>query len=125
MPKNPKADKHLAAGRAAGRRRSATSVPQSAAGALEALLRRQPQWMNKAAQAAENRELVDVLRERLPAALAAHARSAALERAELVVTADAAVWCGRLRYELAALLPELQRQWPGVRTIRLKVGTGR
>lgn len=118
MPKKFSADKHL--GSPPSRRRG-SRTPQSAGHALDRLLQRNPEWIKKNAQAAENRDVVSVLKALLPAELAGRARSAAVERTVLVVTADAAVWCGRLRYAIDPLLPELQKHWPQLQTVRLRV----
>jgi hypothetical protein len=92
--------------------------------ALDILLQRQPGLAARAIQAAENNALIDVLRALLPADLAAHALAAQQQRSQLLVTADSAAWSGRLRYAITAALPELQRRWPAISDVRLRVGPG-
>jgi hypothetical protein len=92
---------------------------------LDKLFERNPHWIKNTVQATENRDLVNAIRTLLPAELADRARSATLEQSVLVVTAEAAVWCGRLRYEIIAMLPELQKQWPHLQTVKLRLAPAR
>ncbi len=122
MPNKPSRDKPTARtpppGRAARSRASAKPVSQ----ALDLLLQRQPALAARAGQEQEKQRLTENVRAALPPELAPHVRSASLQRTELLITADGAVWSGRLRYALAAALPELQRQWPEIGRITLRVG---
>jgi hypothetical protein len=123
MPNKISPDKHLASRRDPGRGPRPRAPAKSAGQALDALLQRRPLLAARAAQAAEKNTLIDAIRALLPVELAAHALAASQQQTQLLVTADGAVWSGRLRYALAAALPELQRTWPSITSIRLRVGT--
>lgn len=122
MPNKPSRDKPTAKtpppGRATRSRGGAKPVSQ----ALDLLLQRQPALAARAGQQEEKQRLTETVRAALPPELAPHMRSASLERTELLITADGAVWSGRLRYALAAILPELQQKWPEIGRITLRVG---
>ena len=121
MPNKPSRDKPTARtppGRPARSRAGAKTVSQ----ALDLLLQRQPALAARAGQEQEKQRLTDTVRAAIPPELAPHVRSVSLQRSELLITADGAVWSGRLRYALAAVLPELQQKWPEIGRITLRVG---
>ncbi len=124
MPNKIRPDKHLAARRERSRTARPRAPARSVGQALDNLLQRQPGLAARAIQATENNALIDVLRTLLPADLAAHALAAQQQRGHLLVTADSAAWSGRLRYALAAVLPQLQQRWPDISVVRLRVGSG-
>lgn len=124
MPNKFSADKQSGARGARGGKSRSRAPARSIGQALDALLQRQPLLAARAAQASENTNLIEAVRTLLPPELAAHALAASQQGTDLWVTADAAVWSGRLRYPLSAALPALQQQWPGITRIRLKVGPG-
>jgi hypothetical protein len=123
MPNKLSPDKQTAPRRDRTRTSRPRAQPRSAGQALDALLHR-PALAARALQAGENSGLIDTLRALLPADLAVHALAARLLRGQLLVTADSAAWSGRLRYAAAAALPELQKRWPDIGTVRLRVGSG-
>ena len=124
MPNKIRPDKHLAGRRDRNRAVRPRAQPRSVGQALDILLQRQPGLAARAIQATENNTLIDTLRALLPADLAPHAMAAQQQRSQLLVTADSAAWSGRLRYAVAAALPEIQRRWPDISIVKLRVGQG-
>jgi hypothetical protein len=113
-------------GRPLGRRRHAPhSVKQllgggslrGAAGALRDLQHTRPQAQ----------EWVGWLRERLPAELAAHLNAVvcralpAMRAAQLVLFADSALWCARLRYALGTLEGQIRAHDAAITSIQVRV----
>lgn len=124
MPNKARPDKQTAAAYDKTRHSRIRTAPRAVGHALDSLLQRRPGLVAKAAQATENDALIEALRTLLPVELAPRALSARQQRSELLVTAASAAWSGRLRYALTALLPELQRRWPDISRVRLRVGPG-
>jgi len=122
MPNKISPDKHIAQSRGPARLPRSRAPAKNVGLALEGLLKRQPLLAARAAQASENKSLIEAVRALLPEDLALHALAASQHRSQLVVTADGAAWSGRLRYALVAALPELAREWPDISSVRLRVG---
>jgi hypothetical protein len=122
MPNKISPDKHIGAGGGPRRKPRHRAQAKSVGQALDQLLKRQPLLAARAVQATENNTLIDAVRALLPADLAPHALAASQQRSQLLVTADGAVWSGRLRYAVATVLPALRRDWPGISSVRLRVG---
>jgi hypothetical protein len=123
MPNKSRPDKHLAPRRGMGSKPRSRGPARSVGQALDALLQRQPQLAARVLQDTDKNELIDAVRALLPPDLASHALAARQQRTQLLVTADSAAWSGRLRYALAAALPGLQKRWPDISAVRLRVGS--
>lgn len=63
----------------------------------------------------------DWLRTAVPAELADHIVSVVPKGEELVIFADSAGWCGRLRYALAGMQAEIAAHDAGIRRTRVRV----
>lgn len=69
------------------------------------------------------RRLTAVLRDIVPAPLAEHCQAANLESGVLVIAVDSSAWAAKLRYHLAALLPQLKARGdlPVIDQVRLRI----
>jgi len=91
------------------------------------LLLRRPAFRELAARIPEQQSWSEWLRSLLPAELAPHLVNVVPKAAgtpgtlELVVLADSAAWCARLRYALAGLEPQILDRNAAVRRTRVRV----
>ncbi|MFO1400227.1 MAG: DciA family protein [Steroidobacteraceae bacterium] len=76
--------------------------------AAQAALDAQAQWLAR-------------LRDILPAKLGAQISGVAEQRGTLVIYANSAEWCTRLKYALAGALPRCQEHAPGLRSLQVRV----
>jgi hypothetical protein len=124
MPKKPNPDKKTSArNRAskAGFRKTPTSIND--------LLLRKPTLQRLAERIPEQQSWTEWLRAALPEELRAHivnvvpkALGSPIGATELVVSADAAVWCARVRFALATLESEIVGRDAAVQRTRVRVG---
>jgi hypothetical protein len=123
MHKKPASDKKTRA-----RNRSARASYGKSHSTIKDLLRQGPKLRELAARLPEQHSWVQWLRELLPAELGPHIvnavpRSLAADggRSELVVFADSAAWCSRLRYALVGIEEQIIARDAAVQRIRVRV----
>jgi hypothetical protein len=119
MHKKPGPDKKTRA-----RNRSARPLYGKSPSKIKDLLSRGPQLRELAARLPQQQSWVQWLRELVPAELAAHIVNAVPKGAELVVFADSAAWCTRLRYTLVAIQSQIAARDAAVQRTRVRVALG-
>lgn len=73
----------------------------------------------------QQQELLRIVRDILPPAMAPHCTSAVLAGASLTLYADSPVWSSRLRFHAPRILGHLRKQFPGIANIRIRVAAVR
>jgi hypothetical protein len=116
MHKKPAADKKTRA-----RNRSARALYGKSPSKIKDLLSRGPQLRELALRLPQQQSWVQWLRELVPAELAPHIVNAVPKGAELVVFADSAAWCTRLRYALVAIEAQIAARDAAVQRTRVRV----
>jgi Dna[CI] antecedent DciA-like protein len=119
MHKKPASDKKTRA-----RNRSARPLYGKSPSRIKDLLSTGPQLRELAARLPQQQSWVQWLRELVPAELAIHIVNAVPKGAELVVFADSAAWCTRLRYALVAMEAQIAARDAAVRSTRVRVALG-
>jgi hypothetical protein len=126
MPKKPTPDKKTRA-----RNRLTNTGFRKAPASINDLLARRPALTALAAAVPAQQDWVRWLRSALPAELGAHIVNvvpktlpASRKTIELVVLADSAAWCERLRYALAALDAQITARDAAVQRTRVRVSMG-
>jgi len=116
MHKKPGPDKKTRA-----RNRSARALYGKSPSKIKDLLSRGPQLRELALRLPQQQSWVQWLRELVPAELATHIVNAVPKGGELVVFADSAAWCTRLRYALAAIEAQIAARDTAVQRTRVRV----
>ena len=116
MHKKPGPDKKTRA-----RNRPARALYGKSPSQIKDLLSRGPQLRELASRLPQQQSWVQWLRELVPAELATHIVNAVPKGAELVVFADSAAWCTRLRYALVAIEAQIAARDTAVQRTRVRV----
>ena len=116
MHKKPDHDKKTRA-----RNRSARPLYGKSPSKIKDLLSTGPQLRELAARLPQQQSWVHWLRELVPAELASHIVNAVPKGTELVVFADSAAWCTRLRYALVAIEAQIAARDAAVQRTRVRV----
>ncbi len=134
MPKKPTPDKKTRA-----RNPNANAAFRKAPTAINDLLARRPALTALAARVPAQQEWLQWLRSVLPEELVSHVVNvvpkglagasgrgpSARQALELVVLADSAAWCERLRYALAGLAEQIAARDAAVQRTRVRVSLGK
>ena len=114
-------------GRGGGQRPDSTRRTRQSPRSVNELLARGSTLRQVARAVPEQQAWAGWLRERLPAELAAHLLNAVPKGSvgsprELVLLADSAAWCTRLRYALASLEADIRTRDAAIARISVRVG---
>ena len=85
------------------------------------LLRDRPVLNRLEQEVSEQKALLNLVRQCLPDDLAAHCVGARINDRQLVLHADSPVWASRLRYLAKQLLSVLDRPYPDLREIKVRL----
>jgi len=119
MPKKPRQHKNTgsSSGGSALRTRHIPGIAD--------LLARAPLLRNLNESRAQHQQWRDWLAVSLPEELASRVLEASRQADQLVVYAESAAWCARLRYALAALEQQIRSRDAAVRQVRVRVRPGK